>query len=153
MVRRIRPQTSSMWIVSIAGQEFQFLNDFRFTSFSGIKDETNTFQYTSPFLHRQFQIPSFRRFQPVTLSMPYNVEEHSQLFKRWNDYENTPLQIRIEPITGCTTSGEELSRGYAHDLSGAIWIGCESVNVDRNEANISKVILKFTFTHSEEIEL
>ena len=151
-MRRRKPQTTSMYIVTVMGTEFRFLNDFRFTSFSGIKDETVTFPYTSPFLHRQFQIPQYRRYKPVTLEMPYNAEEHSIIFKEWNKYSNEPLQIRIEPITGCSQL-EEVSLGYAHNLSGCIWVGCDTVKVDRDEHNISKLRLDFTFTSAEELEL
>ena len=151
-MRRSRPQTSSMYIVTVAGTEFTFLNDFRFTSFSGIKDETVTFPYTSPFLHRQFQVPSFRRYKPVTLEMPYNANEHSIIFRQWNTYSNQPLQIRIEPVTGCSQL-EEVSLGYAHNLSGCIWIGCDTVKVDRDETQISKLRLDFTFTRAEDLEL
>jgi hypothetical protein len=148
-----KPQTSSMFLVLIQGQEFNFLNEFRFTSFSGVKDETKVNTYVSPFLHREFSIPTHRSYSPITLGMPYNTVEHSHIFQVWNSYSNSPLTIQVEPIKGCQISGEETSLGYAIELFGCIWTGCEAYSVDRNEAKISELILNFTISGAKEKKL
>lgn len=152
MLRR-RPQTSSMYIVSINGTDFSFLNEWRFTKFSGIKDDLVMDTYISPFYHRAYQIPTIRRYSPVTLEMPYNSLEHSKIFTIWNRYQNQALTINIEPITGCTVQFEEQSLGYKHVLTGCIWKQCDSVEVTRGENKITELKLEFSITKAEEVEI
>lgn len=152
-MKRDRPQTSTMWIVTINSNDFQFFNNLRFTSFSGVKDKTETIVYESPFLHRKYTIPTSRAYEPVTLRMPYISKQHSQVINTWNSYVNTPLQIRIEPVIGCNTTEEERSLGYAIDLSGCLWISCDVANVERSDNKISELEVQFTFVSAKEIEI
>lgn len=152
-MRRSRPQTSSMYIVSVEGVEFDYFNNFRFTFFSGIKDETKMIPYESPFLHREFSIPTTRRYMPVELSMPYSADEHNTIFNAWNSYENQPLTIIIEPVIGCQVSGEETSKGYVHKMTGCIWNKCETADVDRENNKITKLTISFTITKAEEVQI
>lgn len=152
-MKRDRPQTTSMWIVTAKSEAFNFFDSLRFTYFSGVKDSTATEKYESPFLHRTFDIPVARSYDPITLRAPYVSKSHSDVLRVWNSYSNTPMQIRVEPIVGCHTSGEETSLGYAIDLSGVIWIGCEVPSVDREDNKISTLELKFSFVSATDIEL
>lgn len=152
-MRDPKPQSSSLYIVKIAGNEFPYFNSMRFTSFSGINDETKTYSYISPFLHREFQIPGHRVYQPVTLVTPYVNKYHNKLFKSWNSYNNRPLQIKIEPIICGDKNGIETSLGYEIVLSGALWTSCSANAVDRLENKVSDVSLQFTFSGVEEISL
>ena len=149
-MRRNRPQTSSMFLVYIQGTEFNFMDGWRFTDFSGIKDETRMIPYLDPFRHREFEIPTIRKYQPVMLAMPYNAAQHDKIFTSWNTYENQPLEIIIEPVQCGNISNEDVSLGYIHRLTGAIWNKCETVNVARSENNIVKLEIGFTFTKAEE---
>lgn len=152
MTVRFRPQTTTMFIVSISGTDFTFFNNMRFTSFSGIKDSTRMIPYVSPFLHREFQIPTHRVYQPVTISVPYNSTEHREIFRSWNCYANEPLIITVEPVQcGTTGTGEEVSLGYLHRMTGCIWNKCESIEVNREENRISMLTLEFSIARAEEL--
>lgn len=151
-MRKSKPQVSSLYIVTVSGNEFAYFNGFRFTSFSGVTDETKTYQYISPFLHREFSIPSHRSYQPVTLVLPYIASDHDKLFKSWNSYKNQPLQIKIEPII-FSMREEERSLGYEIVLNGALWTSCSSGAVDRLDSKVSEVTIQFTFTSVEEVAI
>lgn len=151
-MRKNKPQVSSLYIVTVAGSEFAYFNGFRFTSFSGIIDETKTYPYISPFLHREYSIPSHRFYQPVTLTLPYIASDHNKLFKSWNSYKNQPLQIKIEPIR-FSMKDEELSLGYEIVLNGATWTQCTAGSVDRLDSKVSDISLQFIYVSAEEIQI
>lgn len=152
-MRRFRPQTTSMFIVYVQSPEFRFMEEWRFTDFSGIQDETRMIPYLDPFRHREYQIPTIRRYAPVVLEIPYNSQQHNQIFSAWNNYENQALEIIIEPVVGCQIQNEETSLGYVHKLSGCIWNRCETLKVARAENDIVKLQIGFTFTNAEEVTI
>lgn len=150
MNRPSKPQSTTMFIMRASSTGFPFFDDMRFTSFSGVKDETNTITYVSPFLHREFTIPTYRVYEKVTLTLPYNAQDHKKIFSYWNSYQNQTLQIKIEPVVGCQVDGEEKSLGYEIQLDGCLWLGVHGGIANRLENQISDLTLTFSFVRARE---
>jgi hypothetical protein len=145
-VRRERPLSQTQYQVRISvGPTGTSIDNIYFTSFSGIKDRSQSIQYADGRRQKKYKMMGARDIEDVQLSAPYKPEEHQALIDAWKQYTCEELQIEVQPVA-CGTSGnaEETPLGEPYILTGCQWLAFEGPEVNKEGNDVSRVMCTFS---------
>lgn len=144
-VRRERPLSQTQYQVRISvGPTGTAIDNIYFTSFSGIKDRSQSVEYADGRRQKKYKMAGARDIEDVQLSAPYKPEEHQALVEAWKTYSCEELQIEVQPVKcGTTGTQEETPIGEPYILTGCLWIGFEGPEVNRESNDVSRITCTF----------
>ena len=120
------------------------IDNIYFTSFSGIKDRSQSVQYADGRRQRLRKMAGARNLEDVTIAAPYKPEEHQAIIDAWKAYACEELQIEVQPIKcGTTGNQEETPIGEPYILYGCLWLAFEGPEVNRESNDVSRITLTF----------
>jgi hypothetical protein len=133
------PITKSEYLVSVSGI------DQYWETFSGIKDSSVVTEYNDGLANRSFQRPGRRKLEEMTLGKGFDPELDAELISYWKQYRTgrnrrTEQTIAIVPVE-YTPDPEPIGKTII--IYGVKPISFEGFEVDRNSADVSKLMLKF----------
>lgn len=142
-VRRERPLSQTQYQVRISvGPTGTTIDNIYFTSFSGIKDRSQSVQYADGRRQKLYKMAGARDIEDIQLAAPYRPEEHQAIVDAWKAYNCEELQVEIQPIAcGTTGTQDEVPLGEPYVLTGVLWLGFEGPEVNRESNDVSRITL------------
>ena len=143
--RRERPLSQTQYQVRISvGVGDVDLGSIYFTTFSGIKDRSQSVQYADGRRQKLYKMAGARDIEDVQLGAPFKPEEHQAIIDAWKGYACEEVQVEVQPIKcGTTGNTEEEPLGEPFVLTGCLWLGCELPEVNRESNDVSRIMLTF----------
>lgn len=143
-----RPLISSQYVVGIPQLA---ASELLFTEFSGIKEQTEPRNHRDPFLLRTYTVPAgFRAIQPVELSGPMLQEMFAEIDTLWQNYDNRPLLINIQP-TYCNPQGGRTFLPYRYQMQGCTWLAMEHTAASRQSEAPNMIRVRFSVVSYQKI--
>lgn len=138
MPSSIKPVTKGQWLLTIQGL------DFYWETFSGLKDRTQTSDYSDGLTNRLYKLHGPRVMEDMTFTKAFDPVKDKPIVKYWKDFcqaENNATTASVTPIKYCPTP-EPI--GPALILYGVTPIAFEGFEVDKKSNEVEPLTLIIT---------
>ena len=121
------------------------IENIYFTSFSGVKDKSQSATYADGKRQKLYKMPASRDIEDISLSAPYKPAEHQVLLSLFKEYSCQEFQVEVQPIK-CGAAGvrNEEPLGSPFVLTGCLLLGLEVAESNRESNDVSKITLSMS---------
>jgi hypothetical protein len=132
--------------IASAGSLEERLTDILWTSFSGIKEQSQIVKYPDPAVQRMRKTTSMRDMEDVTISTPYLPIAHDPIVRAWKNYKCQSFTLEVQPVLcGTTGSGNsESPLGTPFIMTDCKWASIMIAEANRESNTISNLVCVFS---------